>query len=73
MGKLLLSQIGVVMPNNESILYYSLPNLVIGFHGCSKSTFDSVIYEHDDLLVSKNSYDWLGHGIYFWENNYERA
>ena len=22
---------------------------------------------------SENSYDWLGHGIYFWENNYQRA
>jgi hypothetical protein len=23
--------------------------------------------------TSKKAYDWLGHGIYFWENNYERA
>jgi hypothetical protein len=22
---------------------------------------------------SEKPYDWLGHGVYFWENNYERA
>lgn len=27
----------------------------------------------DELKVSKEKYDWLGHGMYFWENNYERA
>ncbi|MDD5035369.1 MAG: hypothetical protein PHE55_11500 [Methylococcaceae bacterium] len=26
-----------------------------------------------DLKVSENAYDWLGPGVYFWENNYERA
>ncbi len=25
------------------------------------------------LRASQNGYDWLGHGFYFWENNYERA
>ena len=25
------------------------------------------------MKPSKNDYDWLGHGIYFWENNFERA
>jgi hypothetical protein len=25
------------------------------------------------LYESRNDYDWLGHGIYFWENNYHRA
>jgi len=25
------------------------------------------------LNPSQNRYDWLGNGIYFWENNYERA
>ncbi|HEY1201935.1 MAG TPA: hypothetical protein VGE79_13180, partial [Niastella sp.] len=23
--------------------------------------------------INRNPYDWLGHGMYFWENNYERA
>ncbi|MFI5379332.1 MAG: hypothetical protein ACHRHE_08545 [Tepidisphaerales bacterium] len=25
------------------------------------------------LKPSQNDYDWLGHGIYFWENNPQRA
>ena len=25
------------------------------------------------LHASKNDYDWLGHGMYFWENNFLRA
>lgn len=27
----------------------------------------------DQLRASANPYDWLGHGIYFWENNPQRA
>ena len=54
-------------------MYEKLPNLVIGFHGCNKETFEKVIIEHDELKASKNSYDWLGNGIYFWEQNLQRA
>ncbi|MCR5767187.1 MAG: hypothetical protein K6G45_01685 [Lachnospiraceae bacterium] len=54
-------------------MYEKLPNLVIGFHGCSKDTYDAVITHHEDLKASNNSYDWLGNGIYFWENNLARA
>ena len=48
-------------------------NLVIGFHGCDKSVVDAVVAGKTDLLSSTNDYDWLGNGIYFWENNEERA
>lgn len=54
-------------------MYEKLPNLVIGFHGCNKDTFDQVIINHKELKASENSYDWLGHGIYFWEHNLQRA
>lgn len=54
-------------------MYQKLPNLVIGFHGCSKTVFDEVIKNGGVLRKSTNSYDWLGHGIYFWEQNYQRA
>lgn len=54
-------------------MYRKLPNLVIGFHGCSKSVFDKVIKDGEPLKKSSNSYDWLGNGIYFWEHNYQRA
>lgn len=54
-------------------MYSKLPNLVIGFHGCHKDVFDKVIHKGEHLKASSNSYDWLGNGIYFWEQNYERA
>ena len=50
-------------------MYNKLPNLVIGFHGCSQETYKEVIYYCQELRASNNVYDWLGNGIYFWENN----
>lgn len=54
-------------------LYANRPNLTIGFHGCDQSIVDKVIAGKENLLASTNDYDWLGSGIYFWENNEERA
>lgn len=54
-------------------MYSKLPNLVIAFHGCDKAVFDDVIKSGGQLRPSQNDYDWLGGGIYFWEQNYERA
>ena len=54
-------------------MYEKLPNLTIGFHGCSQETYNAVINNHEELKASNNDYDWLGHGIYFWENNLARA
>ena len=54
-------------------LYANRPNLTIGFHGCDQSLVDKVIAGKENLLASTNDYDWLGSGIYFWENNEERA
>lgn len=54
-------------------LYSNRPNLVIGFHGCDQSTVDKVVSGEEHLKASENDYDWLGHGIYFWENNEIRA
>lgn len=54
-------------------MYSKLPNLVLGFHGCKLNTFESVLYSHEQLKPSNNTYDWLGNGVYFWENSYERA
>ena len=54
-------------------MYEKLPNLVIGFHGCSRETYDKVIHQNQALKASENTYDWLGHGIYFWEQNLKRA
>lgn len=57
---------------NET-LYSRRPNLVIGFHGCDLSVVNKVVAGGENLLASTNDYDWLGNGIYFWENNEARA
>lgn len=54
-------------------MYSNLPNLVLAFHGCDEETYKKVLYNHEPLLPSVNSYDWLGNGIYFWENSFPRA
>jgi hypothetical protein len=54
-------------------MYSNLPNLIIGFHGCDETTYENVLYKHEGLKSSHNSYDWLGGGIYFWENSLARA
>lgn len=46
---------------------------MIGFHGCDQSVVDKVVSGKENLLASTNDYDWLGNGIYFWENNDARA
>lgn len=57
----------------KEALYSRRSNLVIGFHGCDKSIVDKVLSGEENLIASTNDYDWLGNGIYFWENNDVRA
>lgn len=40
--------------------------VVVGYHG---TRFDRAreIIKSGEFIQSKNDYDWLGHGIYFWE------
>ena len=54
-------------------MYSRLPYFVFGFHGCDITTKEAVISGKTELIPSKNDYDWLGSGIYFWEQNYQRA
>lgn len=54
-------------------MYRKLPNLVIGFHGCERKVFQDVVFHGKPMKASNNEYDWLGNGIYFWEQNYQRA
>lgn len=54
-------------------MYSTLPSFVLGFHGCDKQTKDKVLSGKEKLKHSTNEYDWLGHGIYFWENDPDRA
>lgn len=48
------------------------PRLVVGYHGCDRTTADRVL-RGGALKPSQNPWDWLGHGIYFWEQSIERA
>ena len=54
-------------------MYDQRPNMIIGFHGCDESKANQLVNDPDTISFSKENYDWLGHGLYFWENNYDRA
>lgn len=54
-------------------MYELLPSFVLGFHGCDESVAEEVFAGRTALRASVNEYDWLGHGVYFWENNPQRA
>lgn len=55
-------------------MYSSPVALILGFHGCDREIGEQILQgKVSHLRKSENRYDWLGHGIYFWENNPERA
>lgn len=54
-------------------MYDVKPNLIIGFHGCDADVCNALLNNPDHIKISEKPYDWLGHGMYFWENNYDRA
>jgi hypothetical protein len=47
-------------------------SFVLGYHGCDRGVAEQVI-SGDPFQPSDNDYDWLGHGIYFWESNPARG
>jgi len=51
----------------------SKPGWVLGYHGCDAALGEAVLRGEKVLLPSENDYDWLGTGIYFWENDPKRA
>ena len=54
-------------------MYSSKPSIVYGFHAIDKFAGLKILNQEDQFEPSSNEYDWLGPGIYFWENNLERA
>ncbi len=48
-------------------------SLVLGYHGCDLSVARKVVVGDDQLLPSRNEYDWLGSGLYFLEDSPARA
>jgi hypothetical protein len=55
------------------MVHSTRPGLIIGFHGCDQHVKETLIGKGGHMTPSSKSYDWLGNGCYFWENNYERA
>ena len=50
------------------------PQFVFGYHGCDRDSVGiPVLTGEKTLKFSHNYYDWLGEGIYFWENAPYRA
>ncbi len=46
---------------------------IIGYHGCCETIVEKVLKNGTDLEPSRNAFDWLGRGTYFWEYAPERA
>jgi len=48
------------------------PGLLLGYHGCDEAVASRLV-SGEGFRESQNDFDWLGHGIYFWEANPKRA
>jgi len=58
---------------NSWVLYQRHSSFLLGFHGTEKSIVDHVISGNSHLKKSEGRYEWLGHGVYFWENDPQRG
>lgn len=47
-------------------------SFVLGYHGCTRAVGEKIL-KTGKFLRSANDYDWLGHGVYFWEANPQRG
>lgn len=52
---------------------YHQPFQITGFHSCDRDVGLRVLNGEDQLKHSDNAWDWLGGGVYFWEQNPARA
>jgi hypothetical protein len=48
-------------------------SLAIGYHGCDRNLAGRIVAGETELKPSENAWDWLGHGIYLWEDSPARA
>lgn len=59
---------------NPWALYQRQPSFVLGFHGTDRKVVnDAVSGKIKHLKKSEDTTEWLGHGVYFWENDPARA
>lgn len=54
-------------------MYKHHPSLVLGFHACEREIGEDILCGEKGFKASENDFDWLGHGMYFWENSPHRA
>jgi hypothetical protein len=54
-------------------LAYHQPFEISAFHSCDREVGLRILNGEEDLIASDNVWDWLGPGIYFWEQNPGRA
>lgn len=55
-------------------MYSKNASYILGFHGCTQKVADILLgSDSPTFKPSTNIYDWLGHGMYFWENDPDRA
>ena len=47
-------------------------SFILGYHGCDASVAERLL-SGKPFRQSTNDYDWLGHGVYFWEVNPRRG
>lgn len=47
--------------------------MILGYHSCDKSLGLKILNGEDQLKPSTNTWDWLGDGVYFWEQSPDRA
>lgn len=46
--------------------------LVVAYHGCDAAVAEQLL-QGERFRKSRNDYDWLGEGVYFWEHGATRA
>lgn len=55
-------------------LYQHQPSFVLGFHGTDRTVVNQAVSRKiKHLKKSEDTTEWLGHGVYFWENDPARA
>lgn len=58
----------------DGSVYEYQPSFILGFHGCERAVGEAILAgQEPHLKPSEKKWDWLGHGIYFWEGNLARA
>lgn len=48
-------------------------SIVVGFHGCDRDLGHKLVMGETKIRPEDRRYHWLGSGVYFWENDEDRA